>query len=137
MNLKPVLFLCAAAALPGLASADFSATPPPSLGIVHAVLDVCAKVDPEDNSKFVAEWTSIVGGEKALEHSVEQSTTYRQAYAWMVKLLAAMPKEKLEKTCALGNRPPVVHPPRPPDRDSEEPRKRDNDSHKVEVERDK
>lgn len=130
MILKPVLFLCAAV-LPGLALADFSTTPPPSLGIVHAILDVCSKVDPRDDSIFDAEWTSIVGHETALERSVEQSTSYKQAYEWMVKMLETTPREQLAKTCAVGNHAVDTDGSRPPDRPPTHVTVDDSKAHKV------
>ena len=102
MNLKPVLLLCAAA-VPTLALADLSATPPSSLGIVHAVLNACAKLDPGNRSDFTAEWTSIVGSELAVERTMEHTTAYQLAYKWMIETLETTPRGELAKICAVRN----------------------------------
>ena len=102
MNLKPVLLLCAAA-VPTLALADLAGTPPSSLGIVHAVLNACAKLDPGKSADFTAEWASIVGSELAVERTVEQTAAYKLAYKWMVETLETTPSGELAKICAVRN----------------------------------
>ena len=101
MNLKPVLLLCAAA-VPGFALADFAETPPSSAGMVHAVLNFCAQMDPKDRAVFQAEWASIVGGETTLEHTVEQNAGYKASYLWMLNVLQTTPKREFATTCAIG-----------------------------------
>lgn len=133
MNIKPILLLCIVAALPSVAVADISETPPSSLGMVHAILNYCARIDPHNNAVFRAEWINIVGSETSLAHSVEQDATYRQAYDWMTKLLSGTPKDRLARTCAIGaanllEGHPDGHRDEAADRDSHRDRK-DSDKH--------
>jgi hypothetical protein len=102
MKVSRTLLLCAAIALPGLASAN-SEISPQAVGIVQAVLDFCAKVDPKDAASFQAQGRKLTGG--LSEHdlaSLRGTPEYQDAFAGISDALGKSAPKDAARTCAAG-----------------------------------
>ena len=88
-------------ALPRLAMADVASTNPVGLGIVHAFLRFCSRVDPRDHESFAAEWQSIVAGAPAKRlDEVEDDGPYKNGYDSTSELLEKVPRREAAAICA-------------------------------------
>jgi hypothetical protein len=96
-----ILFLCGVVALPQLAMADQPS--PQALGMVQAILNFCAEVDPHDAASFQAQWKVLSGGVPAQQlASIEDGSAYKQAYDLISGELGKTSKASAAGTCAAG-----------------------------------
>lgn len=97
MKIRHILLVCSAAAMPQLATADHAVTNPGELGQMHALVDFCTRIDPQNSDSFRAEWHSIVGGQS----QIEQNSAYKQQYAALTSQLAKLPWDVSQAICTL------------------------------------
>jgi hypothetical protein len=97
MKASRVLLLCAAIALPGLASAT-SEISPQGVGIVQAILDFCANVDPKDSDSFEALGKRVTGLSEHDLATVRGNPAYQDARDMLAK---SAPKDAA-RTCAAS-----------------------------------
>ena len=83
--------------MPQLATADHAVTNPGELGQMHALVDFCTRIDPQNSDSFRAEWHSIVGGQS----QIEQNSAYKQQYAALTSQLAKLPWDVSQAICTL------------------------------------
>jgi hypothetical protein len=92
-----ILLLCGAAALPQLAMAE---TPSPqALGMVNAILTICAEVDPRDAQLFQAEWKTF-GSETTLGHPASGDS--QTAFDMITAQLRLVDRPTVAQNCAAG-----------------------------------
>lgn len=82
--------------MPQLATADHAVTNPAELGQMHALVDFCTRIDPQNSASFRAEWHSLVGGQS----QIEQNSDYKQQYAAVTSELAKLPSDVSHAICA-------------------------------------
>ena len=97
-----LLLLCVAAATPQLATADLAVTNPAGLGQVHALLDFCSRVDPQNSVSFNAEWQSIVGNQSSLLAQIEQNSVYKREYDAFTSELNKLPRGETSTICKVS-----------------------------------
>ena len=101
--------LCAAIALPQLALATAStngSTDPQGLGIVHAVLEFCAQVDPRDQASFGSLKVLVSHGTPS---NVEGTDAYQKGYNATRDALARVSRDDGVRACAAAVAPPSTH----------------------------
>jgi hypothetical protein len=76
-----------------------SSTSPQALGMVHAILDFCAQVDPHDAAAFQTIWTSMSGSGAG---QLTGNSAFQQGYALVTSELAQTSKSAAAKTCAAS-----------------------------------
>ncbi len=97
MKVSRTLLLCAAIALPGLASAN-SGVSPQAAGTVEAILDFCAKVDPKDSASFAALGKKLTG----LSDDDLAAVRGKPAYQNASDMLANSAPKDSARTCAAS-----------------------------------
>ncbi|HEY4039246.1 MAG TPA: hypothetical protein VGM15_10525 [Burkholderiaceae bacterium] len=80
----------------GASTGTSSDTNPQSLGMVHAILDFCAQVDPHDGATFQAFWNNLSHG------ATVSGSSYDQGYTLISTELSQTSKEAAKETCATG-----------------------------------
>jgi hypothetical protein len=101
MKASRILLLCAAIALPALASAN-SEISPQAVGIVQAILDFCAKVDPKDSDSFEALGKKLTGLSGHDLATLRGNPAYQDALAGISDALAQSAPKDAARTCAAG-----------------------------------
>ena len=104
MKASRIVLLCTAIVLPGLASAS-SAISPQSLGIVQAILDFCAKVDPKDSDSFEALGKKLTGLSGHDLATLRGNPAYQDEFAGISDALAQSAPKDAARTCAAGAGP--------------------------------
>ena len=102
MKASHFVCVCAAAALPQLALATATtnnSTDPQGLGIVDAVFDFCAQVDPRDRASFDSLKVLVAHGTPS---GVEGTDAYKKGYDTTRQALAKVSKDDAVKACAAG-----------------------------------
>jgi hypothetical protein len=101
MKASRILLLCSAVTLPQFAMAEMPS--PQALGIVQAVLNYCAQVDPKEAALYQAQWKLVVGKASLQQvNSVEATAGYKQGYDLISGQLAKIDQQDAAKTCAAG-----------------------------------
>ena len=104
MKVSRILLLCAAIASPALASAN-SEIAPQAVGIVQAILDFCAKVDPKDSDSFEALGKKLTGLSGHDLATLRGNPAYQDAFAGISDALAQSAPKDAARTCAASAGP--------------------------------
>jgi hypothetical protein len=73
---------------------------PQALGMVHAILNYCAQIDPHDASAFQALWKTVLGNSS--EQQTEGNSGYQQSYTLISTELGQTSKQAALQACATG-----------------------------------